>query len=311
MDVFVTLGGSSDSTWSDNNERTLLEPYYHVTSVPGKDIRGQMIEAFNLWLQVPDAPLKVISKIVKMLHNASLLVDDIEDGSQLRRGIPVAHKIYGVPQTINSANYAYFLAFRELASLSELPVEQDPSANTDAQDVSRIFSKADVYRVVTDEMLALHRGQGLDLFWRDALQCPSQDEYIEMVNNKTGGLFRLAVKLMMIYSTANSDIDYIPLYSDNKGFAEDLTEGKFSFPIVHGIQAEPSGRQLLNVLQKRPATPTLKIFAINYLEERTKSFDYTRSVLQTLERQISGELERLGGNPGLQKIMDALRVLSQ
>jgi geranylgeranyl pyrophosphate synthase len=41
-------------------------------------------------------------------------MDDVEDSSDLRRGIPVAHKIYGVPQTINSANYVYFLAMQEL-----------------------------------------------------------------------------------------------------------------------------------------------------------------------------------------------------
>lgn len=44
-------------------------------------------------------------------------VDDIEDDSQLRRGIPVAHKIFGVPQTINTANYVYFLAYQELSAL--------------------------------------------------------------------------------------------------------------------------------------------------------------------------------------------------
>jgi hypothetical protein len=34
-------------------------------------------------------------------------------------------------------------------------------------------------------------------------------------------------------------------YADNKGFAEDLTEGKFSFPVVHGVRADTSNRQLL------------------------------------------------------------------
>lgn len=64
-------------------------------------------------------------------------VDDIEDDSQLRRGTPgtwrtfssihdltnvaciVAHRIYGVPQTINSANYVYFLAYQELFNLRD------------------------------------------------------------------------------------------------------------------------------------------------------------------------------------------------
>lgn len=44
-------------------------------------------------------------------------VDDIEDNSELRRGIPVAHHIYGTPQTINTANYVYFLAMQELIKL--------------------------------------------------------------------------------------------------------------------------------------------------------------------------------------------------
>ena len=35
-------------------------------------------------------------------------------------------------------------------------------------------------------------------------------------------------------------------YTSNKGFAEDLTEGKFSFPVVHGIHADPSNRQIIS-----------------------------------------------------------------
>ena len=35
------------------------------------------------------------------------------------------------------------------------------------------------------ELLFLHRGQGLEILWRDSLQCPSEEEYIRMVNNST------------------------------------------------------------------------------------------------------------------------------
>jgi len=55
----------------------------------------------------------VIKQIVGFLHNASLLIDDIEDDSKLRRGKPVAHMVYGVPQTLNCANYVYFLAMEK------------------------------------------------------------------------------------------------------------------------------------------------------------------------------------------------------
>jgi len=53
-----------------------------------------------------------------MTRKLTCRIDDVEDGSALRRGFPVAHSIYGIPQTINSANYIYFCALRELERLN-------------------------------------------------------------------------------------------------------------------------------------------------------------------------------------------------
>jgi geranylgeranyl diphosphate synthase type 3 len=79
-----------------------------------------------------------IKAIVEMLHTASLLLDDIEDNSELRRGIPVAHRIYGVPSTINSANYMMFLAMSKTNKLGS----------------------AEATAAFLDEMLKLHEGCG-------------------------------------------------------------------------------------------------------------------------------------------------------
>jgi geranylgeranyl diphosphate synthase type 3 len=108
-------------------------------------------------------------------------VDDVEDSSVLRRGIPVAHSIFGVAQTINSSNYVYFKALQDLA----------------------IMGNPKLIEIYTEELLNLHRGQGMDLYWRDSLTCPSEADYLEMVGNKTGGLFRLAIKLMQAESAVD------------------------------------------------------------------------------------------------------------
>ena len=63
-----------------------------------------------------------------------------------------------------------------------------------------------------------------------------------------------------------------------------------------------------DVLQKRPTTPTLKNHAVNYLRNQTKSFDYTLSVLANLEGQTRREIARLGGNKGLEALIDVLHV---
>lgn len=93
----------------------------------------------------------------------------------------MAHSIFGIAQTINSANYAYFLAQQELCKLGDKLA----------------------FEVFTEELLSLHRGQGMELYWRDSLICPTEEEYLDMVSKKTGGLFRLAIKLMQIASQSN------------------------------------------------------------------------------------------------------------
>jgi len=106
-------------------------------------------------------------------------MDDVEDNSELRRGEPVAHTIYGVPQTINTANYVYFQAIQELLKL------QHTSSNEKNDDREKEKGKGkgkeDLIGLVTEELLNLHRGQGLDLFWRDSLVCPTEEEYVHMV----------------------------------------------------------------------------------------------------------------------------------
>lgn len=64
--------------------------------------------------------------------------------------------------------------------------------------------------IFTEELLNLHRGQGMDLYWRDSLTCPSEADYLEMVGNKTGGLFRLAIKLMQAESGVDVYVQSIP-----------------------------------------------------------------------------------------------------
>lgn len=53
--------------------QAILEPFTYINSNPGKEIRSQLIEAFNAWLNVPPERLGIIAGLVKMLHAASLL----------------------------------------------------------------------------------------------------------------------------------------------------------------------------------------------------------------------------------------------
>jgi geranylgeranyl diphosphate synthase type 3 len=107
----------------------------------------------------------------------------------LRRGAPAAHIVFGTAQTINCANYVYFQAMQELYKLNS--------------------QSGIALAIYCEELLNLHRGQGMDLYWRDTLTLPSEEAYMKMIANKTGGLFRLAVRLMGAVSTCT--FDFMPL----------------------------------------------------------------------------------------------------
>ena len=295
--------------WKDDKEKTILGPYDYIASEPGKELRTLLLSKFNAWLQVPEKSLNIIANVVRMLHTASLLIDDIQDNSQLRRGKPVAHRIYGIAQTINAGNYVYFQALQELYKLS---------------------NPAKAIEVYTTELLNLHRGQGMDLWWRDTLTCPTVEEYLEMVSNKTGGLFRLAIRLMQIESPTS--IDCVPLvelmglifqivddyknlsdvdYTAKKGVCEDLTEGKFSFPVIHSIRADPKNSQLLHILAQRPKDIEVKKTAVQYIKS-TGSFEYTRQYVERLTIQArdvaDNRGEGIGGSKGIHTLLDLISI---
>ncbi|XP_070381737.1 terpene synthase isoform X2 [Dermacentor albipictus] len=294
---------NEQSMSSEEMERAILQPYYYIVRIPGKQIRTKLAEAFNYWLKISPEKCQAVTEIVQMLHNSSLLIDDIEDNSLLRRGVPVAHHIFGVASTINSANYVYFLSLEKCLQLG------DPRATT----------------VFTEQCLELHRGQGMEIYWRDNYICPSEDDYITMVKQKTGGLFGLAVRLMQLFSENKSDFseligtlglyfqirdDYANLvlkeYTDNKSFAEDLTEGKFSFPIIHAIQKHPEDPRMMNIVKKRTKDLEIKKYAVDVLE-KLGSFAYTREVLKKLDAEARREAEKLGGNPYIVQVLDELK----
>ena len=294
----------SASSCTHLRDKQCLEPFAYLNQIPGKDIRGALIDCFNEWLQLPNDKIVNIKEIISSLHNASLLVDDIEDNSKLRRGLPVAHSIFGIANTINCANYVYFLALQKCNELN----------NKDAMNTFVL------------ELLNLHRGQGQDIIWRDSVRCPSEEQYKSMVLDKTGGLFRLAVGIMQPFCTACSDYNFTNLlnslslyfqirddflnisnvaYMQTKSFCEDLTEGKFSFPIIHAVNSNPEDTQLLNILRQRTEDTDVKRYAVAYMEN-VGSIAYTRDILKELRKQVENEIMSLGGHSNLINLITKL-----
>lgn len=110
--------------------------------------------------------MRVSAKADLVLLNLCSRLDDLQDGSQLRRGSPATHVVFGEAQTINSATFQYVEAIAELRRLVN-PVCLD---------------------IFIEEMRSLFVGQAFDLHWTDEVHCPSVMEYLQMVDGSRSPL---------------------------------------------------------------------------------------------------------------------------
>lgn len=284
-------------------ESALTQPYTYLEKLPGnnKNIRISFIKAFNdLYFGIDNDPLiMAMNEVVDILHDCSLIIDDVEDSSEFRRGALAAHLKFGVPSTVNCVNYMYFVAIHKANELCKLYTE-DP--------VKQGEISLKVNKIIIDEMLNLHHGQGVDIYWRDNknhLELPSEEQYLEMVMDKTGGLLRIMVKLLQAFTPSKSNNhvaltsligmiyqlrdDYFNLTSDKyshmKGIVgEDLIEGKFSFPILHSLhysRESPVYELLYNHdLPSRKSHPELIKRSIEFMNHESNSLEYTNNKLK-------------------------------
>lgn len=103
-----------------------------------------------------------------------------------------------------------------------------------------------------------------------------------------GTLFQICDDYLNLSSTA---------YTKNKGLCEDLTEGKFSFPIIHSIRSNPQNLQLINILKQKTRDEEVKKYAVSYMES-TGSFEYSRKVIKDLKAKALAMIDSLEDGKG-------------
>jgi geranylgeranyl pyrophosphate synthase len=201
----------------------------------------------------------------ELLHNASLIIDDIQDDSALRRGQEAIHRRYGLKVAISAANTAYFLP---------LLLVLDHAALTAAE-------KQAICEAYQRQMVRAHLGQSLDIFWSDTLSAAQLEGWmadsigpkiLQMYALKTAapieGLAETALVLAGVgpevrqpvvrfarsMGLAFQLIDDIENFSSSPGWGkqrgEDLRAGKLTYLILRALErlAPPDRGFLRDVL---------------------------------------------------------------
>lgn len=241
--VFCTL-----SIIKKREKDQLLAPVEYYKSLSGKNTRSILCEYIGRFYRIDKKVIETVKYVINECHNSSLVIDDIQDNSMTRRNYPCAHLIYGIPITLNAG---YLNAFRVL---NELP-DYICALNSDTQE-EKDKKYIQTSKLIINHLYNIHIGQGLDIYWTTNQIIPCIDEYIEMIEYKTGILFQMIVdlytaskpeitdkerndlrytcKLMCVFFQIRDDYVNItdPSFWKEKGICEDFDEKKQSFLII-------------------------------------------------------------------------------
>ncbi|RYO81434.1 hypothetical protein DL762_007106 [Monosporascus cannonballus] len=308
-------------------EDVVTAPIQYIHSLPSKGFRAALVDCLNRWLDVPQQDMDGIKQVINSLHDSSLILDDIEDDSKLRRGFPVAHVVYGTGQAINSATYLYVQAVQAIHSLG----------NKEMMDI------------FLGHLKQLFLGQSLDLYWTFNRKCPTKGEYFGMISQKTGAFLSLLAELMVAASPCYKAgdrkqqsfltlkmfsnfsrlsglyyqvrDDYLNImsadYASKKGYAEDLDEQKFSYLLVYMAHNRPDMmvqvEGMFKAMRNGEAEPMeTKKFIVSLLH-KSGAVEATRLLLLEWQESIMKEIQTLESqfgtpNPTLRLLMESLRI---
>jgi geranylgeranyl diphosphate synthase type I len=234
---------------------------------------------------------------LEMLHNFTLVHDDLMDKSNLRRNLPCVHVKYGESTAILAGDILFAKSFEAIHSLSvDLPV----------------FKKLD-YELV-ECILDICEGQQLDTEF-ELRKTVTEEEYFEMIRKKTAALFRLAARgggiigggsQKEVEALTNYGLylglsfqiwdDYLDLSSDvetlGKDIGNDIRNGKKTLIAVYSLEnATGEGMKILNeIFGNRDASDedVKKVFslfkemgAIDY--GREKALDFNKKAKDNLD----------------------------
>jgi geranylgeranyl diphosphate synthase type II len=167
----ATLAGLLSAVPQREPQRHLYAPLSSYLSRTGKGIRPALCLATCRAFGGDAADALASATAIEMLHNAFLVHDDVEDDSDLRRGLPTMHAEHGVPIAVNAGDMLTALSVRILrGNLRTLGL---PLA-------SRVYDEFDH---MMQESL---EGQAMELGWVRDNRCDvADDDYLRMVLKKT------------------------------------------------------------------------------------------------------------------------------
>lgn len=290
----------------DALNKTIAEPVWEFLDRGGKRWRP------SLFLLVCEALGKKCEDfldfaiIPEVIHNGTLMIDDVEDRSELRRGKPCTYRLFGLDVAVNAGNAMYYLPLLSLIR------------NKDRLSVEKMNK---IYEIYVQEMIHLSFGQAADIAWHKGLAKAdelSEEQYFQMCAYKSGSIPRLSAKIAAVLSDASHELaeklgrfaeafsvafqiqdDVLDLvgekFAEKKGgYGQDITEGKRSLIVIHTLRkGNPKDKQrLIEILNMHTTDQKLRDEAVN-LMKKYRAIQYAKRSARKLVEESWVEVDKL------------------
>ncbi len=261
----------------------------------GKRLRPAMVLLSSLFGRGPCPGVSGLASAVEILHLATLVHDDIIDGSLKRRGVPTINGLFGDTTAILAGDYLFFLFLEHSASLGQ-------------------YALSSLSGVLKD-MIRAEFDQQRDLFNFEAYET----SYLKRSSQKSGTFLSCCCKLGALLAGARPEdicsLERFGLFlgisfqitddlldfqgkpdTTGKPFSNDIIQGVFTLPLIHALKNSPNKNTLRDLIKKRKLPHSSLEYIVNDLRENG-SFDYAAGLAKRFALLAERALSSLPANP--------------
>lgn len=214
----------------DKNHPDLSAALDHLLASGGKRMRPTVVFLVGYMLGAPQEKLVTLGAAVEMLHTATLVHDDLIDGSLLRRGSSTLNARWSPAATVLTGDFLFAKAAKLAAEADHLPL-------------MRLFAET-LAVIVNGELTQLFASRG----------SVSRENYYQRIYAKTASLFEMSTRAAAMVSPAEADVvEILRQFGYEIGMAFQIVDDVLDFSGDQAAVGKPLGSDLLQGLVTLPA----------------------------------------------------------
>ena len=227
----------------NGDPKQLYDAASHLIIHGGKRLRPYLVLKSCQMLGGKQSDAISAASAVEMIHNFTLVHDDIMDNDEMRHGVTTTHKKFDIPLAILAGDVLYSKAYNTISSKSKL------SSNYTTQLVSKLSKTC----------IKICEGQVDDIKFAENKKIPTEKEYVKMIEKKTAVLFEVSCAMGAICAKRKQkDVKNLSAFGRNLGIAFQITDDLIGIIGDSKITKKPVGNDIREGKKSLPIILAIK-----------------------------------------------------